>query len=181
MNSKGQIVEIPQNSPLYQREIPEFLSKKETLLWETQKRNYSLFDGFLVGEHSGVGHFKMGQRKGINVGGKKQPLYVIAIDQPENRLFVGAGENHPGLWTKVFSFPENLIQWNPLSILSHKQLENGISVEIISSISDSKIPAVLYFFEETLFLEFEKPTSMIMKETPISIFYHHTILVNTIK
>ncbi len=176
MTNKGQIVEIPVNSPLYSRTVPEFSSKKEALLWKSQVRAYSLFDGFLVGGHPGVEHFKLGQRKGINVGGKKQPLYVIQIDQENNRLFVGAGEDHPGLLINVISFAENLLHWNQEKTFTSDELENGIAVEIVSSVVPEKIPAMLYVFEEQIFLEVEKPTFMIIKENPIRIFYDQKLL-----
>ncbi|MDQ0477653.1 tRNA methyl transferase PRC-barrel domain-containing protein [Chryseobacterium sp. MDT2-18] len=180
MTIKGQIVEIPENSPLYKREISAFLSKKESLLWESQKNRYSLFDGFLVGEHAGVDHFKTGQRKGINVGGKKKPLYVIAIDKDENRLFVGAGENHPGLWANVLSFPETFFHWNRQISFTPKERENGIAVEVLASAVEEKIPAKLYIFDDTVFFEFDKPALITIRENPVSVFYRNTIIANTI-
>jgi tRNA U34 2-thiouridine synthase MnmA/TrmU len=71
MTKKGQIVEIPASALIYSRELPVFHSKKDELIWKSRKIEYSLFDGFLVGEHQGVENFRIGQRKGINVGGKK--------------------------------------------------------------------------------------------------------------
>ena len=98
----GQIVEIPENSSIYTREKPSFQSKEEELLWKIAQRNYTLFDGFIVGEHNGVENFEIGQRKGLNISGKKNSVYVIAIDKLENRIFVGQGKSHPGLFTDVF-------------------------------------------------------------------------------
>lgn len=181
MASIGQIVEIPANSPLYSRGNTAFLTKKEELIWESQRREYSLFDGFLVGGHPGVEHFKLGQRKGIKVGGKKQPLYVIQIDQENNRLFVGAGENHPGLWTKVLSFNANFFQWNQEKTFTHKELESGVAVDILSSIVEDRIPATLYIFQDIFFIEFEKPNLISIKEHSIKIFYQNMIIANTIK
>ncbi|MGA9211702.1 tRNA methyl transferase PRC-barrel domain-containing protein [Kaistella sp.] len=176
MTNKGQIVEIPANAPLYKREVPEFFSKKESLFWKSQKGVYSLFDGFLVGEHSGVDVFKIGQRKGINVGGKKEPLYVINIDKANNRLFVGAGENHPGLWTNAFNFSESFFQWNLQTSFTLKERENGISVEVQSSVVEGKISAKLYIYDGIIFLEFDKPVLIIIKENPIRIFYKNMII-----
>ena len=181
MITKGQIVEIPANAPLYSREIPAFTSKKEMLIWQSQERFYSLFDGFLVGDHPGVDHFKLGQRKGIKVGGKKAPLYVIEIDRKNNRLFVGAGEKHPGLWTNVLSFPKNLLEFHQNEIVTEPQLENGIPVEVLSSVFEPKIPAILYVFDETGFLEFQHSISIVIIANPIRILYKDTLLANTFK
>ena len=181
MTKKGQIVEIPVTALFYKRVQPDFLSKKEELLWKSEERKYSLFDGFLVGEHSGLENFKLGQRKGIKVGGKKEPLYVIQIDDENNRLFVGAGENHPGLWTSVLSFPKNLLQWNRETTFTGTELKNGISVDLESAVIDHKVPAKLYLFEEQIFLEFNQATLMIIKENPFRILFQNTIIAENNK
>ncbi len=178
MVKKGQIVEIPAASSLYKRENPDFLSKKDELLWKSHKKEYSLFDGFIVGEHSGVENFIIGQRKGINVGGKKEPLYVIFADHINNRVFVGAGDHHPGLWSSVIFFKETEFRWNPDFNSKSRNLEKGLPVEISSPISETKIPAVLYVFDQDLFLEFENPVSLTITNYPIDIFYHNTIIAN---
>lgn len=174
MTKKGQIVEIPASSPIYSRELPIFHSKEDELIWKSRKKEYSLFDGFLVGEHRGVEHFKIGQRKGINVGGKKEPLYVIWIDEKENRLFVGAGNSHPGLFTDVICLGENL-ELNDISF-SKEELEKGIDVEISTSVDENKISAKLYGFDEFFFLEFESKVSVKMEDDPFDIIYQNRII-----
>ena len=46
-------------------------------------------DGRVIGEHAGVVHFTVGQRRGIDVGGQKEPLYVVRIEPGRQRLVVG--------------------------------------------------------------------------------------------
>ena len=46
-------------------------------------------DGRVLGEHRGVVHFTVGQRRGIELGGQPEPLYVVRIDPEERRLVVG--------------------------------------------------------------------------------------------
>lgn len=180
MNRKGQIVEIPAKSLLYKREIPTFSSKQEELIWNSAERSYSLFDGFLVGEHSGVENFKIGQRKGINVGGKKAPLYVIAIDREENRLFVGEGDLHPGLFSKVISFSESEVTWISEQNGADFNLEKGLNVEITSSVLENEVPAMLYQFDNQFFLEFKNAGLLVLKDHPIQIFNNKNqiILIN---
>jgi tRNA-specific 2-thiouridylase len=45
--------------------------------------------GNLLGTHNGVVHFTVGQRRGIEVGGQREPLYVVRIEPEERRLVVG--------------------------------------------------------------------------------------------
>ncbi len=48
-------------------------------------------DGRVIGEHQGVHHFTVGQRKGLGVA-VGTPLYVVGIDEPQNRVIVGAND-----------------------------------------------------------------------------------------
>ena len=46
-------------------------------------------DGRVLGSHAGVVHFTIGQRRGIEIGGQSEPLYVVRIDPEAQRLVVG--------------------------------------------------------------------------------------------
>src|SRR5690242_15581952 len=46
-------------------------------------------DGRVLGRHPGVVHFTVGQRRGIEVGGQKEPLYVVRIEPDARRIVVG--------------------------------------------------------------------------------------------
>jgi tRNA-specific 2-thiouridylase len=46
-------------------------------------------EGRVIGQHRGVTGFTVGQRRGIEIGGTPEPLYVIRIEAAERRLVVG--------------------------------------------------------------------------------------------
>ncbi|HVM22149.1 MAG TPA: tRNA 2-thiouridine(34) synthase MnmA [Sphingomicrobium sp.] len=46
-------------------------------------------EGRVLGGHRGVVHFTIGQRRGIEIGGQKEPLYVVRIEPDEARIVVG--------------------------------------------------------------------------------------------
>lgn len=46
-------------------------------------------DGRVLGTHRGVVHFTVGQRRGIEIGGQREPLYVVRIEPETRRLIVG--------------------------------------------------------------------------------------------
>lgn len=56
-------------------------------------------DGEIIGEHSGLMFYTLGQRKGIGIGGRAdsadEAWYVVNKDMKNNRLIVGQGGNHP--------------------------------------------------------------------------------------
>jgi tRNA-uridine 2-sulfurtransferase len=45
--------------------------------------------GALLGHHRGVMHYTVGQRRGLEIGGLAEPLYVTALDAPNRRVLVG--------------------------------------------------------------------------------------------
>lgn len=45
--------------------------------------------GELLGRHRGVIHYTVGQRRGLEIGGQPEPLYVVGIDSPSGRVLVG--------------------------------------------------------------------------------------------
>ena len=46
-------------------------------------------DGRVLGQHRGIVHFTVGQRRGLEIGGSAEPLYVVRIEPEERRLVVG--------------------------------------------------------------------------------------------
>ncbi len=45
--------------------------------------------GAVLGEHKGIIHYTVGQRRGLEIGGQVEPLYVTGIDAPTRRVLVG--------------------------------------------------------------------------------------------
>jgi len=82
-------------------------------------------DGVCVGQHSGAHFFTVGQRRGIQVGGKPEPLFVLEKDVERNLLFVGQGENHPGLLRHALRIHADEAHW----IRPDRELAIGESTE----------------------------------------------------
>jgi tRNA-specific 2-thiouridylase len=62
-----------------------------SLFSESDRRKGEIvdLDGVVLGHHDGIINFTIGQRKGISIGGSKEPLYVLRIDVQENQIVVG--------------------------------------------------------------------------------------------
>jgi tRNA-uridine 2-sulfurtransferase len=103
---EGDIIEIPANSIIYSKDINNNSLGALSRPWK-----YNRSDGFKTGTHQGANYYTIGQRKGLNVGGKERPLFVISIDVDENIVYVGQGEDHPGLFRNCLFIKEEDVHW----------------------------------------------------------------------
>ncbi|MGE4414936.1 MAG: tRNA 2-thiouridine(34) synthase MnmA, partial [Bacteroidales bacterium] len=72
---------------------------------------YTPISGKVIGKHQGAHFYTIGQRKGLNIGGHLNPLFVISTDVSENIVYVGEGQDHPGLYRKALSIESSQIHW----------------------------------------------------------------------
>lgn len=76
--------------------------------------SFAIEEGFKVGEHQGAHYYTVGQRKGLHIGGRPLPSFVLQIDINNNLVFSGQSENHPGLNRHALKINENEIHYvNP--------------------------------------------------------------------
>ncbi len=156
---EGVIVDIPKDSSIYDRKIPEFNGKEDQLEFFSKKYKYSKEDGKIVGKHKGAHYFTKGQRKGLAVGGTIEPLFVIDTDVKENIIYTGEGKKHPGLYRKVLKVENDDIHW----VRPDLKLESGEHMYVDARIRyRQKLErATLYQTLSGLFVEFEQPQSAI--------------------
>lgn len=64
-----------------------------------------------IGEHQGVQFYTIGQRKGLNIGGHKESIFIIATDPESNTIYVGEGDRHPGLLRPALRIAYDEIHW----------------------------------------------------------------------
>ena len=110
---KGNIVEIT-NIKLYKilaEGLPDKEAPEKLLSGLSQPNQYELTSGNIIGTHNGAHFFTIGQRKGMNVGGHKEALFIIGTDVEKNIVYVGEGQAHPGLNRKGLFMRENEIHW----------------------------------------------------------------------
>lgn len=73
-------------------------------------------DGETVGHHEGLMYYTLGQRRGLNIGGRGdgRSWFVIGKDLPGNVLLVAQGEDHPMLYaTKAMAIQPSWISGEP--------------------------------------------------------------------
>ena len=67
--------------------------------------------GKIVGTHQGAHYFTVGQRKGLQVGGTPEALFVIGVDTSKNIVYTGQGTEHKGLYRKGLFVKNEEIHW----------------------------------------------------------------------
>ncbi|MFC4094656.1 tRNA 2-thiouridine(34) synthase MnmA [Euzebyella saccharophila] len=156
---KGVIVEVPSTVDQYRQEVPVFASKEEELAFNASKPVYHVEDGQVVGEHQGAHYFTKGQRKGLDVGGTKEPLFVIETDVEENVIYTGQGKAHPGLYRKTLFVSDDELHW----VRTDLALQPDEHMEVMARIRYRQPlqKATLYKIEGGLYVDFEEKQSAI--------------------
>ena len=166
---KGAIIEVPSDSQKYNNTPGSFSSEIEQLQYWSKKIPYTPEDGKEVGTHQGAHYFTNGQRKGLAVGGTKEPLFVIATDVNENVIYTGQGKDHPGLYRKGLFVKRDEIHW----IRKDCTLLEGETLEVLARIRyrQKLEKATLYQTSSGMFVIFDSPQSAITQGQFVA-WYH---------
>ena len=158
---EGVIITIPADFEQYTKRVSEFENKEAELNYFSTKFSYCQDDGKVVGKHQGAHYYTKGQRKGLNVGGTKEALYVIETDVIENIIYTGEGKNHQGLYRNVLFVSNKESHW----IREDLTLNNGEFMQVEARIRYRQTleKATLFKFENGLYVAFEKKQSAIQE------------------
>ena len=157
---KGVVVKISNDFTPYLNTLDYANDSIDNLRKLAKSFNYSLNDGTVVGEHHGAHFFTIGQRKGLAIGGSKEPLFVIKTDVINNIVYVGEGKDHPGLFKKVL-FIKNKNFHRVRTDIDYQNSNNKYESRIRyrQPLQKSK----LVFDEDGVFMVFENLQSAISK------------------
>ncbi|HEX9981175.1 MAG TPA: tRNA 2-thiouridine(34) synthase MnmA [Flavobacterium sp.] len=155
---EGLIVEIDRDNTAYRNgALPD--NEQDALVHSAEAIPYTPEMGKVVGKHSGAHYFTIGQRKGLNVGGTTEPLFVIATDVQTNTIYTGRGNSHPGLFRKALFVRQDEVHW----VREDMKLSNGETMDVMARIRYRQPlqKATLHQFEDGLYVAFEQPQSAI--------------------
>ncbi|NBC58449.1 MAG: tRNA 2-thiouridine(34) synthase MnmA [Bacteroidetes bacterium] len=149
----GQVVEIDANHEIYKQKISKDIES------QSQKHLYQASYGKEVGEHPGAHFFTKGQRKGLNIGGTPEPLFVVETDVKNNIIYVGQGKSHPGLYRNGLKVLNHEIHW----LREDLKLNIGEQQNYLARIRYRQPleNATLYQKENALYVIFENPQTAI--------------------
>jgi tRNA-specific 2-thiouridylase len=127
---EGLIIEIDKNNSVFYNKKEIVSDDYDNLIAISQKINFKPEMGKIVGKHHGAHYFTVGQRKGLNVGGTKEPLFIIATDVESNIIYVGLGSEHPGLFRKSLLVNQSEIHW----VREDLKLQENQKMEVLARI-----------------------------------------------
>jgi tRNA-specific 2-thiouridylase len=156
---EGFIVQIPNDSTIFEKSTQLFDTKEDELAFKASKYAYHAEDGKVVGKHQGAHYFTKGQRKGLAVGGTVEPLFVIDTDVEKNIIYTGEGKDHKGLYRSTLFVKNEEVHW----IREDLALNDGETMQVMARIRYRQPleKATLYKVAEGLYVEFEKDQSAI--------------------
>lgn len=105
---KGNVIEISSSFMEKKKHIEKIPENFKKLCFAYPLKPWN---GKIIGEHQGAQFYTIGQRKGLNIGGHKHPLFVLETDVKRNIIYVGEGENHPGLYRPGLFIAQENIHW----------------------------------------------------------------------
>lgn len=79
-------------------DLPVFLQQKLTAREGPVVEVFRDGTECVIGTHQGAQFYTIGQRKGLNIGGHREPLFIVATDVQTNTIYVGEGQDHPRLY-----------------------------------------------------------------------------------
>jgi tRNA-specific 2-thiouridylase len=118
----GPVIEVPSDLDQFKayQTLQPIASNIELL---SKPFHFELTDGKEVTTHQGAHYYTIGQRKGLHIGGRPEPSFVIGIDTIHNIVYSGQNEQHPGLNRWALKLDESSISWvNKVQEFELKQL-----------------------------------------------------------
>lgn len=154
-SKEGDIVEITDDAFVYRRRHDdpndlEALSKPYI---------YTPDDGFIIAKHIGAQYYTIGQRKGLNIGGHEKPVYVIGTDIEKNIIYIGMGDEHPGLFRKaLFIHNDEIHNVRPdLALPNGDTLRCKVRIRYRQPLQDAELIKT----EKGLYIKFDIPQKSI--------------------
>lgn len=116
---------------------------------------YTPADGRIIGKHTGAQFYTIGQRRGLNIGGHKESIFIISIDIENNNIYVGEGHSHPGLYRKGLKIDEQEIHWirEDLAMRQGERRRYLVRIRYRQPLQE----ATLYKEDDGLYIIFDKP------------------------
>jgi tRNA-specific 2-thiouridylase len=141
------------------RDAAFLLEPRKTLAEQAKPFDFHPKHATKRGKHRGAHYYTVGQRKGLNIGGSPLPLFVLGVNTQYNAIYVGQGEDHPGLYRKALFITAEEEHW----VRPDRSMQPGEKAQYSARIRYRQplVPVTLRKVEEGLYMEFETPEKAI--------------------
>jgi tRNA-specific 2-thiouridylase len=159
---KGQVIEIAADAELYAEHKAVLAGTEgDTKILHSlaEPFHYSPDFGIYKGDHNGAHYYTIGQRKGLGIGGTPLPLFVISTDVKSNTVYMGQGENHPGLFRKALQILPDDIHWVRPDLAL--QLGESREYELRIRYRQALEKGIIHMTSDGLYIEFSEPQKSI--------------------
>ena len=149
----GSVVEIPDDLEQFSAyaSIPHTMESVEEL---AKPFSYQFSMGKHVANHQGAHYYTIGQRKGLHIGGRPKPSFVLATDTKENIIYSGQTDEHPGLFRLALRLESKELNW--IQYIPNEALEKGFECSIRIRYRQALQKGTLLKKGERLYVLFEK-------------------------
>jgi tRNA-specific 2-thiouridylase len=151
---QGPIIEIPLDLAQFTT-YNEIIPSLSNVVELAQPFIFEPTMGKQVATHQGAHYYTIGQRKGLHIGGRPEPSFVLATDTETNVIYSGQTDEHPGLYRRALKLDTKEINW--IQPIPEESLEKGISCSIRIRYRQALQEGTLIQKEGVLYILFEKP------------------------
>ena len=107
---EGAVIEVSPHLPVFEayQKLEPSLEQIEAL---AAPFSYIPTNGKQVTTHQGAHYYTIGQRKGLHIGGRPEPSFVVGLDTIKNIVYSGQTELHPGLNRWALKLEADTLSW----------------------------------------------------------------------
>ncbi|MFM6935664.1 MAG: tRNA 2-thiouridine(34) synthase MnmA [Flavobacteriales bacterium] len=123
----GNVIEIPSDMAQFQ-EYAQIPKDEAHVVELAHPFHYEESDGQKVTTHQGAHYYTVGQRKGLHIGGRPEPSFVIGINTETNTVYTGQTEIHPGLNRLALKLEASSLNW--INTSEQFDVENRLKCQV---------------------------------------------------
>lgn len=127
-------------------------------------------NGNVLGKHNGIIYYTIGQRKGLGIGGLKEPLFVIRLDPHRNQVVLG---------TKNELFAKSLKAHSINRLLLGDTENEGIALAKIRH-GKNLVPAKFHIQDDNLYVTFDEPQMAVTPGQIVALYRNDAVLASAI-
>ncbi len=150
---KGAVIEIPEDLELFKK-YNALTPSIENIELLAKSFVFNINQGNEVQQHQGAHYYTIGQRKGLHIGGRPEPSFVIGIDTNENIVYSGQTESHPGLNRYALKLEKESFNW--IQSILQFDLKNGLVADFRIRYRQQLQKGILLEKDKEFYILFEK-------------------------